>query len=69
MKNVTVFYATLLYGEYDKISRAELLDLPEDVFLYYRIPAVGTHWYRKDLTPRTEDDVPKELRLLALLMS
>lgn len=66
-----VFYAGLLYGEYDYVSFRNLqvqcpLELYNGGYLY-RIQ--NKDWYRMDLTPLLIEDVPKELQLSVLLLT
>lgn len=74
-----VFYAGMLYGEYDGkvVSNHQLstrlLDTPEVyngcyILITYRAPFVQV-WLRGDLTPVRLEDVPKELRVLVLLLT
>ena len=63
-----VFYATLLYGEYTTISSALLREFPEGCYLHFPRGNCGTYWYLKDMTPVLEEDIPKELKTLVLLM-
>ena len=68
MSVVYVFYATLLYGEYTINTAPPYWDLPEGCYLYFPKDPYRKHWYLKDLTPVLPEDVPKELKTLALLM-
>ena len=70
MKVVTVFYAGLLYGEYDDL--ADRLDWPDDVVIYKTAERYITFhppgWYRKDFTPILEEEVPAKLKVLLMLL-
>lgn len=75
---VRVFYANLLYGEYDRNEwEMEMVfpTLPVEIYQggYVHINQVrygtGVGWYRMDGTPVLDRDVPKELRLLLLLLT
>lgn len=66
MKPITGFYAGKIYDEWDRLTVAELVDLPDDIYLYCRNP---DQWYLKDHTPVLLEDVPKELRLWVLLLT
>ena len=61
-----MFYATLLYGEYELTS--SLYDLPDGVYIFEPEDRDGDYWFLKDLTPVLPEDVPKALRTLVLLM-
>lgn len=65
-----IFYAGLLYGEYGpgEVS-PHLHTLPDGVYLYFPHDSQKKHWYLKDMTPVLIEDVPKELRLLLLLLT
>ena len=67
MSRYYVFYATLLYGEYDSYY-LDLHSFPDGVYIYEPEDHDGDYWYLKDLTPVLIEDVPKELRALVLLM-
>lgn len=71
MKRFTVFYAGLVYGEFEDAKSQWLYALPDGVYLYCR-EASGRQgdpkWLLKDLTPVLLEDVPKELRMNVLLM-
>lgn len=74
MKQMTLFYAGLLYDEYDTLEalRPHLHTLPDGVYLYSRRwPDVNgdRRWFNKDLIHIPIEEVPKELRVLVLLMS
>ena len=69
MNKVFVFYATLLYGEYDSFLQfIPYQDLPEGCYLYYPKDRYKIYWYLKDWTPVLPEDVPKELKTLVLLL-
>lgn len=71
---ILVFYAGLLYADTD-MAELKLLhttcgsEIYNGAYQYW----VGSHdsraWYRMDGTPVLLDDVPKELRMLVLLMT
>jgi len=76
MSYVTVFYAGMVHSEHSNIKPKVRLDLPEGCYIFlnskYRdAPQVfaSDGWYRKDLTPVLLEDVPKELRVLQLILS
>ena len=67
MKAVTVFYATLVYAQYDFLETSVLIELPDGCYIH--VAKMHTpHWYRKDLSPVLIEDVPKEIKMLCLLM-
>jgi len=66
MKRVIIFYAGLVYGDYDVCPRRA--DLPDGVFIYFK-EAHEKQWFLKDLTPVLLQDVPKELLLNVLLLT
>ena len=71
MNKVFVFYATLLWGEYTEKTLPPYRDLPEGCYIHYTKPGFFQgfrHWFLRDLTPVLPEDVPKELKTLALLM-
>ena len=72
MNKVLVFYATLLYGEYEYTQwcHSLRLELPDGCYIRYQRYAWRGDpiWYRKDLTPVLIEDVPKEIKALCLLM-
>lgn len=81
MSEVLVFYAGLLYREYnhDEFRNARY-DWPQDLYngawIYVHIRSerhlrfgVSPGWWKADLTPVLIEDVPKELRTIVLLMS
>jgi hypothetical protein len=78
-RSVTVFYANLVYGNFTYgdgpgqfFDECGLRDLPDGCYLKFHSdmevwwPGL---WYLQDLTPVLPDDVPKELRLLTLLIT
>ena len=71
MSSVLIFYGTLIYGECTMANIKNTsfrLDLPDDCLLYFKPPLFDRHWYRKDLTPVLIEDVPKEIKMLCLVM-
>ena len=70
---VLVFYAGLLYKDFETTCKAslapQLVDLPDGAYYRYDIPVYGFHWYRSDHTPLADEHVPKELLTLALLLT
>lgn len=70
---VHVFYAGLLLKQFElvqaQIHIPELHGLPDGAYYRYEIPVLGFHWYRSDHTPLAEEHVPKELLVLALLLT
>lgn len=72
MSKVLVFYATLLYGEYEASTFRELprQELPDGCYIRYpHAPWWSDYlWYRKDLIPVPLKDVPKEIKALCLIM-
>jgi hypothetical protein len=78
MSYATVFYAGMLLEEINDINNSGFtLDLPDGVYIYFdrkqnpkRHRIFGMQgWYRKDLTPVLIEDIPKELRVLQLLLT
>ena len=77
MSYATVFYAGMLYSQVNEIKSGFTIDLPDGVYIYFdrsQNPKKPTQfgyngWYRKDLTPVLLEDVPKELRMLQLLLN
>ena len=76
MKNTLVFYAGLLYGEYQFDGWkpfSDLRELPDGA--YIRLPQKGNRpnleclWFRSDFTPVLLIDVPKEYLLMSLLLT
>ena len=73
---IFVFYAGLLYGEYDSKS-FRLLQVRSDCELYNGAYVFRTNltkhpdrpWYRMDGTPCLLADVPKELQMSVLLLT
>lgn len=66
-----VFYTNKLYDEYqyrEWNNPRTLLkkSVPTDSYIYTE--KFG-HWYRGDLTPVLDEDVPKELKALLLLLT
>ena len=68
MSKAYVFYATLLYGEYTINTMPPYRDLPEGCYLYFPNEPYKKYWYLKGMTPVLEEDIPKELKTLVLLM-
>lgn len=70
---ILVFYAGLLYKDIEtKWTLSiipQLFDLPDGAYYRYDIPAYGFHWRKSDHTSVADEDVPKELRTLALLLT
>lgn len=67
MKPILVFYAGLLYGEYDQYPPAR--EMPDGAYLYCH--KLDT-WYvamHRGWTPINLSDVPKELRTYLLLLT
>ena len=69
---VLLFYAGLLYEEFDHTPRTS--ELPNEIYqggiLYFTQPTRSDRqWYRCDLTPMLLEDVPKELRASVLLLT
>lgn len=72
MKQITVFYAGLIYNQFDsdKYSWAaisKILSAESEIYNGAYLHHNGD-WYRPDLTPVLLDDVPKELRTWVLLL-
>lgn len=67
-----VFYAGLVYDEHDIPTDVKMHTFPNDAYIYCR-DATGRQgdprWLLADHTPVLLEDVPKDLRLLVLLMS
>ena len=70
---VLVFYAGLLYKDFETKWASSLLpqlyDLPDGAYYRYAIPAYGFHWRNSDHALLADEDVPKELLTLALLLT
>lgn len=65
-----MFYAGEFIGDYSAADRRAVVIGNQDLYNGAYLYALSSHnWYRCDLTPVLIEDVPKELRLLALLMS
>ena len=73
-----VFYGSQLafefksYREYDVIRQSMYMnnyDFYSKAWIYSPAQVKDSGWYRMDGTPRQESDVPKELRMLQLLMT
>lgn len=78
MNSVLVFYAGEVLLEFDKFKefdtwrRACIHGAPEfynGAYVYNHDDREARHWYRMDCTPVLLNDVPKELRLLVLLLT
>jgi hypothetical protein len=67
MKSV-VFVDNKIHLEFISMNVKDYEKLPEQAYIYYP-HAKGTRWFRRDITPVLLEDVPKETRALALLMS
>ena len=61
-----VFYAGLLYGEYEYPVKPWLHDLPNGAYIY---ATDHKDWFHSDGTRAALEDVPKELRLQILLLT
>ena len=69
---VLVFYAGLLYDEVEVAASSSLwryLQLPDGAYYRWPKPIAGFQWYRSDHTPLADEHVPKELFVLALLLT
>ena len=70
---VQVFYAGLLYKDFETkwtlSATPQLFDLPDGAYYRYDIPVYGFHWRKSDHTLLADEDVPKELLTLALLLT
>ena len=72
---VLVFYANQLYGDYecDPLNPFKVLrDLPDGSYIRFPHCFDGDNkpaWYLSDFTPVLEADIPKELLVLALLLT
>lgn len=75
MSYITVFYAGMVHSEVDWPMAGFFSCLPDGAYLYFdRLQKPGPKsvcwgWYRKDLTPVLLEDVPKELRVLQLILN
>ena len=69
---VLVFYAGLLYKDFETkwtlSLTPELFDIPDGAYYRYDIPVYGFHWRNSDHVLLADEDVPKELLTLALLL-
>lgn len=66
MKRWTVFYANLLYGEFDNFPT----DLPDGAFIRAKDDA-GEIWYERkwcSYVPINTCDLPSEVRVLTLIL-
>lgn len=70
---VLVFYAGLLYKDFETkwplSLTPQLFDLPDGAYYRYDIPVYGFHWRKSDHTLLADEDVPKELLTLVLLLA
>ena len=71
---VLVFYAGLLYKDFEtkwtlSSLTPQLFDLPDGAYYRYDIRVYGFHWRKSDDTLLADEDVPKELLTLALLLT
>ena len=70
---VQVFYAGLLYKDFETMwtlsATPQLSDLPDGAYYRYDIPVYGFHWRKSDHTLLADEEVPKELLTLALLLT
>ncbi len=68
--NIYVFYAGLLYGEYDKYT-FRLLQIHCDTEVYNGgyFYVKNDRWYRMDFTPVLDVDVPLNLKAMLLLLT
>ncbi len=71
---IRAFYANQLYKEWGMaLYSKDLLDIPDAAYIHippglrYVITEPG--WYRKDLTPVLDQDVPPTLKALLLLLT
>lgn len=67
MKRWTVFYANLLYGEFDDFPTG----LPDGAYMR-KIHNGQAHWYQRKWAshvPLNTCDLPSEVKAIALLMS
>ena len=62
-----VFYAGLLYGEYTDLRY--LHGFPDGAYIYRPHDPDKKYWYMSDLTPVLDIDVPKELKMLCLVLN
>ena len=72
-KQIHLFYADQLYGSWSAGSFTFLHDIPPEIYnggylLHPGFITTGVRWYRCDLTPVRDEYVPKELKMLVLLM-
>ena len=65
---IHVFYANQLYKSVEVDRDYSLIDLGPEVYNGGYLIGSSRKWFRCDLTPVLDEDVPKELKLLALLM-
>lgn len=75
-KPIAVFYANLLLFQFDSVAefhtwRRSMVVGNHEIYngAVVFAPADTRPWLRMDLTPMLLEDVPKELRTLALLLS
>ncbi len=71
----TIFYGTQIYGSYGVMNLPPINDIPDGVYIYDSEGVYTNkynklcHWSDKWLDPLLEEDVPKELRALALILN
>lgn len=72
MKKIFVFYAGLLYGEYTEYADFRALQVQGQTELYnggYVYDEQFQSWYRMDMTPLLDVDVPLNLKAMLLLLT
>ena len=72
MNRVLVFYAGLLLDDvevHDTHILVRPFNLPDGAYYRWPKPIAGFQWYRSDHTPLADEHVPKELLVLALLLT
>ena len=71
---IRVFYDGQLYEEWDmSLYSKGRLDIPDGAYIHIppglRYVRTESGWYRKDLTPVLDQDVPPTLKALLLLLT
>lgn len=69
---VLSFYAGLLLDDVDVPDTNTFVryyHLPDGAYYRWPKPIAGFQWYRSDHTPLADEHVPKELLVLALLLT
>lgn len=69
---IRAYYGLQVYGEYANTQYPGVHEVPEGTLVYvtYTVEPGFTdqHWYTSDLVPLAEEDVPRELRALQMIL-